>query len=164
MRIVAILLLFLCTHVSGQPSPTVTPRDRDAALQAIKKWRGFDGTWEGEVRYVAAPKPEWLKERQAFRAILKNNEPKVFLQTGVRDWLELGSVYRTHQPDELTLVIHAYGSASVWTENHVVVLTRRTENAAELFIQRVVNNWAGTPQQGEDLVYGDSRAGKAQRQ
>jgi hypothetical protein len=163
-RLVSIFLIAATTAAFSQDSPSATKEVREAALAAIKKWRSFEGTWEGEVRYVAAPKEDWYKERIPFRVTFKNNQPKVFSRQGVREWSELGATYRLHQPDELTVVIHAYGAGGVWTENTIVVLTRRTEDNAEVYIQRVVNNWAGKPLPGEDVVYGDTRAGKVTRQ
>ncbi len=162
-RLLLAALLFSCSAAAQEP-PLITRAEQDAALTSIKKWRGFDGVWEGELRYVAAPKEEWLKQRIPLRLTFKNSEPKVFIRRGVQNWTELGATYRVHQPDELTILVHAYGASGVWTENNVIVLTRRTEDTGDVFIQRVVNNWAGKPLVGEDLVYGDTRAGKVRRQ
>jgi hypothetical protein len=159
----AIQLLVVTSALAQQPPP-LSPAEKQAALATIQKWRGFEGTWEGEVRYVSAPKEEWYKLRVPFRVTIKNNEPKVFTRDGPRAWVELGATYRLHQPDPLTLLIHAYGADGVWTENNVVVLTRRAEDAADIYVQRVVNNWAGKPLPGQDLVYGDTRTGKVTRQ
>lgn len=160
---VTLAALSLALPVFAQEAPAIAQADKEKALGAIQAWRGFDGTWEGELRYVAAPKDEWLKQRMPFKLTYANGQPKVYFRIGVRDWVEVGAAYQVHQPDRLTLVVHAYGAGGVWTENIVVVLTRRSENAAEVFVQRVVNNWAGSPKPGEDLVYGDTRAGKAER-
>jgi hypothetical protein len=162
-RLLLAALLITSSAVAQEPPP-ITAAEKEAALAAIKKWRSFDGVWEGELKYVAAPKDDWLKQRIPFKLTFKNNEPKVFIRQGVRDWTELGATYRVHQPDELTILIHAYGASGIWTENNVIVLTRRSEDAGDVFIQRVVNNWAGKPLAGEDLVYGDTRAGKVRRQ
>jgi hypothetical protein len=165
MRHITILLLStlqLATAVAQQAS-TVSVSERETSLAAIKKWSAFDGTWEGELRYVFAPKKDWLDQRQPFKVTFNNGQPKVYYRHGIRDWSELGATYRVHQPDELTVVIHSYGAGGVWTENCVVILTRRTENTGEVFIQRVVNNWAGKPLPGEDSVYGDTRTGSVIR-
>jgi len=160
----AIAAFTLALPALAQDAPATTQAVKERALSAIQKWRGFDGTWEGELRYVAAPKEEWFKQRVPFKLIITNNQPKAYFRLGVRDWSELGAAYQVHQPDRLTLVIHAYGAGGVWTENNVILLTRRSENTAEVFVQRVVNNWAGDPKSGEDLIYGDTRAGKVERQ
>lgn len=163
------LRLFLCTLLVAtcavaQEPPEISKAEKDNALAAIKKWRSFDGVWEGELKYIAAPNNDWFKERIPFKLTIKNNEPKVFTRQGIREWSELGGLYRVQQPDELTILIHAYRASGVWTENFVIILTRRSEDAGELFIQRVVNNWAGKPLAGEDLIYSDTRAGKVRRQ
>jgi hypothetical protein len=144
-------------------TPTITLADRERALSAIKKWQGFEGTWEGEVRYVAAPKEDWYKQRVFFKVVYKPNEPKVLVRYGALEWKEIGVTYRVYQPDELTLLMHVYGAEGVWTENNVVVMTRRTEHSADVFIQRVVNNWAGKLPPGQDAIYGDSRVGSVRR-
>lgn len=164
LQLFVIALSLFVVSAGARERPAVTPAEREAALVAIKKWRGFEGTWEGEVRYVAAPKDEWYKQHQPFKITIKTNEPKAFIREGIREWSELGATYKVHQPDELTLLVHAYGAGGVWTENNVIVITRRSENAADVFIQRVVNNWAGESLPGEDTVYGDTRAGKVRRQ
>lgn len=160
-----VLFLALATHAAQaqREGPTSMPAEKERALAAIKKWRGFEGTWEGEMRYVAAPKKDWYEQRIPVKIVIKASEPRVFVRHGIKDWNELGTAYRILQPDELTLVIHAYGAGGVWTENNVVVLTRRTEHTGEVFVQRVVNNWAGEPLPGEDLVYGDTRSGSVAR-
>jgi hypothetical protein len=101
--------------------------------------------------------------KQPLRVVIHQSEIKIFIRFEGKEWTEFASRYRAHQPDELTIVIHAYGASGVWTENNVFVLTRRSEDLAEVFVQRVVNNWAGHPLPGEDLIYGDSRAGNVKR-
>lgn len=165
MRVIALLALIVSGSFAFAQAPFKVPeKERDAALKSIRSWRGFDGTWEGEVRYVAAPRPEWLKQRQPFRVVLKGDEPKVYVRIKEQEWQEVGTVYRGFKADELTFVIHVYGADGVWTEHNVVLLSRRTENTAEVFIQRAVNNWAGKSLPGEDLIYGDSRTGTVRRQ
>jgi hypothetical protein len=162
-RFVLLLLLF-CACALAQEQPEITVAERDTALAAIKKWRSFEGTWEGEVRYIAAPKEDWKAQRTPVRITLKNNQPKVFIRRGIRDWTELGTRYWLNQPDELTILIHVYGAGGVWTEHNAVLLTRRSENDGEVFIQRVVTNWAGKALKPDEVVYSDTRSGKVQRQ
>jgi hypothetical protein len=157
------LILFLVAAAVQADENSISPVERDAALAAIKKWRSFEGAWVGEVQYVAAPDPEWLKGIQPIKITFDGKIPKAYVRVGEHDWSELGSKYGVSQTDELTVVIHAYGSGGVWTENNVIVLTRRSENEAVVYIQRVVNNWAGTARLGEDRVYGDTRFGKVER-
>jgi hypothetical protein len=141
-----------------------TLAEKQAAVDAIKQWKGFEGVWEGELRYVAAPKEAWYQQRQPARLVLEKSAIKVFVRVEGSDWQELAMTYRSYQPDELTLVILGYGAQGVWTENNVIVLTRRSEDDAEMYVQRVVNNWAGKAPPGGDLVFGDSRVGKVKRQ
>lgn len=167
MKLRALLLLIVAacsTSAAAEPTvPSVTAKEKEVALAAIKKWKGFEGTWEGELRYVAAPTQDWYKQRQPVRIVLRQAEIKILTRVEGDEWTEIAQKYSGYQPDELSLVIHAYGSGGVWTENNVFVLTRRSENEAEVFVQRVVNNWIGKPLPGEDLIYGDSRAGNVKR-
>ena len=162
-RCIAIALFAALLPWPAQYVSAATPEDKERALSAIQKWRGFEGTWEGELRYVAASKDSWLKQRTPFKVTVSKGQAKAFIRVGVRDWSELGSSYQVLQPDQITLVVHAYGASGVWTENNVVVLTRSSENSADVFVQRVVNNWAGKPGPGEELIYGDSRTGSVER-
>ena len=155
------LFLFLLAAQGG--AQELSAADRDKALAVIKKWRGFEGTWEGEVRYTIAPNKDWYAYRISLKILYFGKDLKVLVRQGVEDWRELGLNYRIVQPDELTLIIHSYSSGGVWTENNVVFVTRRTEDSADVFIQRVVNNWAGKSLPGEDLVYSTTRAGKVKR-
>lgn len=164
-RLAVVGLLFPALGAGAQDTTTsLTPAQRQSSLAAIQNWRGFEGTWEGEVRYVAASrKRDWHKHGMSFRVAIANNEPKAYFRAGGRDWTELGTTYRVNQPDPLTLVVHVYVAGGEWTENNVIILTRRSENAADVFVQRVVNNWAGKPPPGEDAVFGDTRSGKLER-
>jgi hypothetical protein len=161
---IALALLGGVATVSAQAPNKPTKHEVESAVAAIKKWRTFQGTWEGELRYDVAPKEEWKKQTQPIRVVIKDGMPKVYVRHGIRDWTEIGSTQHVSQPDELTIIIYVYGSAGVWTENNVVVLTRRTEDSGDVFIQRVVNNWAGKPLPNEDSVYGDTRSGSIRRQ
>lgn len=166
IRVLLIILLASCSFssVAETDVTSATALEKKLTLEAIKKWKGFEGVWEGELHYVAAPKQDWYKLRQPVRLILEKSAIKFLVRNEGQDWREVAMSYRSYQPDELTLVVHAYGAQGVWTENNVIVITRRSENEAEVYVQRVVNNWAGKALPGEDLIYGDSRAGNVKRQ
>lgn len=147
----------------AQLPPTVSQSDKDQATAAIRNWRGFEGTWEGEMRYLAAPQKDWLKQRLQLRVVKSANEVKAHFRSGIRDWTELGTTYTWHQPDHLTLVVHAYDAGDVWTENHVLILTRQSEGEAQVYVQRVVNNWVQPGGSDKPPVFGDTRAGRLSR-
>lgn len=162
--VIAMFLACFASQALTQVSPPpITPEEVQKAMADIKSWKGFDGVWEGTLKYQAAPVGGWSKQTIPVKVTITQGIPKVQMRVGVQDWKDLGTTYRHFQPDELTLVIHAYSAQGVWTENQVVVITRRTENTGEMWIQRSVNNWVGHPLPGEDLVYGDTRSGKVTR-
>lgn len=167
MNVRALLLLLpaICciSALAETDNTSPTAIEKKAVVDAIKKWKGFEGVWEGDLRYVAAPKQDWYKQRQSTRLVLEKSVIKVFVRPEGKDWQEVAITYRSYQPDELTLIVFAYGAQGVWTENNIIVLTRRSENEAKVYVQRVVNNWAGKALPGEDLIYGDSRAGNVKR-
>uniref|UniRef100_Q478P6 Uncharacterized protein n=1 Tax=Dechloromonas aromatica (strain RCB) TaxID=159087 RepID=Q478P6_DECAR len=164
LRFLLLSFAAYCVSAIAEPNPpSATPKDKEIAFATIKKWKGFEGIWEGELHYVAAPKKEWYKQRQPVRIIFRQSEIKILIRFEGGEWTEFAQQYGGSNPDELTLILHAYGSSGVWTENNVFVLTRRSENEAEVFVQRAVNNWAGKPLPGEDRIYGDSRVGHVKR-
>ena len=159
----ALVLTLLVSTAHAQEAPRLTQEDRTRALTAIQGWTGFEGIWDGEIKYVAAPVEAWFKMRMPFKLVLDGGLAKAYYQTETQRWTELGSTYQVLQPDKLTLVVYAHGAGGVWTEGNVIVLTRRTENTAKVFVQRVVNNWVVPPQPIEDPVFGDTRTGEVER-
>jgi hypothetical protein len=157
----AFTLLVSTAHAQAPPRPT--QEDRARALAAIQGWTGFEGIWDGELKYVAAPVEAWFKMRMPFKLVMDGGLAKAYYQDETQRWTELGSTYQVLQPDKLTLVVYAHSAGGVWTQGNMIVLTRRTENTAKVFVQRVVNNWVVPAQPSEDPVFGDTRTGEAER-
>lgn len=156
-------LAAIASNGAAQDAPVVTVEQKTSAAASIQKWSGFEGTWEGEIEYVSAPKEEWLKKRHRLKVVYRNGESKAYSQDGVREWVELAKSYRTLQPDPLTLVVNAYSAGGVWTESYAIFITRHEENEALVFVQRVVNNWVSSSITRDVAIFGDTRTGKVSR-